>query len=238
MHRRADLAHGAFHFGMAGMADQDQGAAMADIALALVVHLGDQRAGGVQHRQAAVCGGLDHRLRHAMGAEHGHRAFGHFVQFLDKAGALVLQGVHHMLVVHDLMAHIDGLAILIERLLDDIDGADDPGTKAARLGKNDSHKVPSCAPPAAHGPGRLDCSAAKPVSRIGEPEINPFAVKGEVARSLWPICRDSAELAESARRNALRLGLSRYQIVAVKPLVGLDLGGRASHTACEWGFWT
>ena len=77
-----------------------------------------------------------------MGAEHGDGAFGHFVQLLDKAGALALQRVHHMPVVHDLMAHIDGLAILIERLLDDIDGAHDPGTEAARLGKNDSHVGP------------------------------------------------------------------------------------------------
>ena len=52
-HRRADLAHGAFNFGMTGMADQDQRAAMRDIALALIVHLGNQRAGGIQHRQAA-----------------------------------------------------------------------------------------------------------------------------------------------------------------------------------------
>ncbi len=77
-----------------------------------------------------------------MGAEHGDGAFRHFVQFLDKAGALVLERVHHMLVVDDLMAHIDGLAILIERLLHDIDGAHDPGTEAARLGKNDLHIDP------------------------------------------------------------------------------------------------
>ena len=115
---------------------------MGDIALALVVHLGDQRAGGVQHRQAAVLGGLDHRLGHAMGAEHRDGAFGHFVQFLDKARALVLQRVDHMLVVDDLVAHIDRLAILIERLLHDIDGANDAGAEAARLGKNDSHVCP------------------------------------------------------------------------------------------------
>jgi hypothetical protein len=47
-----------------------------------------------------------------------------------------------MLVVHDLVAHIDGLAILIERLLHDIDGTHDPGTEAAWLGKNDSHVDP------------------------------------------------------------------------------------------------
>ena len=77
-----------------------------------------------------------------MGAEHGDGAFGHFVQFLDKARALVLELVHHMLVVDDLMADIDGLAVFIERLFHDIDGAHDPGAKAAWLGKNDSHVGP------------------------------------------------------------------------------------------------
>ena len=67
MNRRADLAHGAFDFGMAGMADQDQGAAVRDIALALVVDLGDQRAGGVEHRQAARLA----RLRPPTAARHG-----------------------------------------------------------------------------------------------------------------------------------------------------------------------
>ena len=69
-----------------------------------------------------------------MGGKNGEGAFGDFVQFLDEAGALVLQRRHDMLVVHDLVAHIDGLAELIERLFDDIDGADDAGAKAAWLG--------------------------------------------------------------------------------------------------------
>ena len=69
-------------------------------------------------------------------------AFGHLVQFLDETRALALEGVHDMLVVHDLVADIDGLAILIERLFDDIDGAHDAGAEAAWLGKNDSHVGP------------------------------------------------------------------------------------------------
>ena len=115
-----------------------------DIALALVVDLGDQRAGGVQHRQPRACGILDHRLRHAMGAEHRHRAVGHFVQLLDEARALVLERVDHMAVVHDLVAHIDRLAVFLERPLDDVDRPHDAGAKAARLGKNDSHSIHSC----------------------------------------------------------------------------------------------
>src|SRR6185437_1020241 len=94
---------------------------------------------------------LHHRLGHAMGAEYSDGAFGHLVQFLDKAGAIVLELVHHMLVVNDLVADIDGLAILIERLLHDIDGTHDPGTEAARLGKNDTHIGPIRSTAAAPG---------------------------------------------------------------------------------------
>ena len=85
-----------------------------------------------------------------MGAEHGDGAVGHFVQFLDEARALVLQRVDDMLVVDDLVAHIDGLAILLERALDDVDGAHHAGAKAARLGQDDLHvtgpRAPGCHP--------------------------------------------------------------------------------------------
>ena len=66
-----------------------------------------------------------------MGGEDGDGALGHLVQLLDEARALVLQAFDDMPVVHDLVAHIDRLAILIERLLDDIDGADDPTAQEA-----------------------------------------------------------------------------------------------------------
>src|SRR5689334_17270850 len=140
MHRCADLAHRAFDFWMAGMPDQDQLAAAAGIALALVVNLRDQRTGRIENRQAARLRILDHGLRHTMGTEHGHRTVGNFVQFLDEARTLVLQRVDDVLVVHDLMADIDGLAELLERPLDDVDRANDAGAESAGLGENDSHR--------------------------------------------------------------------------------------------------
>ena len=77
-----------------------------------------------------------------MGAEHGDGAIGNFVELLDKTRALAFQRLHHMAVVHDLVAHIDGLAIFLERPLDDIDRPDDAGAKAPRLGKNHAHHEP------------------------------------------------------------------------------------------------
>ena len=58
----------------------------------------------------ALLGVIDHRLGNAVGAEHGDRAVGNFVQFLDEMSALFLQRIDHMPVVHDFVAHIDGLA--------------------------------------------------------------------------------------------------------------------------------
>jgi hypothetical protein len=44
-----------------------------------------------------------------------------------------------MPVVDDLVAHIDRLTVLFEGVLDDVDRPDDPRTKAARLGQDDTH---------------------------------------------------------------------------------------------------
>ena len=143
MHRRADLAHRAFDFWMSRVTDQDQRAAAADIALALAVDLGDQRTRRVQHRQAARACFLDDRLRHAMGAEHRHRAIRHFVQLFDETRALVFQGFDDMPVVDDFVAHIDGLTVFLQRAFDDVDRPNDARTEAARLGKDDTHRIRS-----------------------------------------------------------------------------------------------
>ena len=138
--RRRDLAHRAFDFRMAGMADQDQLAALADIALALVVHLGDQRAGGVEHRQAARAGLLLDALGDAVRGEHRHGVRRHFGQLLDEHRALGLEILDDVLVVHDLVAHIDRRAVLLQRALDDLDRTHHAGAEAAGLGQDDLHR--------------------------------------------------------------------------------------------------
>jgi hypothetical protein len=55
---------------MARMADQDQGSAARDIPLALQMHLRNQRAGRIEHRQAAGLRLVDDRLRE-IGVEKG-----------------------------------------------------------------------------------------------------------------------------------------------------------------------
>ena len=80
----------------------------------------------------ALLGVMDHRLRNAVGAEHGHRAVGNFVQFLDEMSALLLQRLDDMPVVNDFVAHIDGLAALLQRAFDDVDRPDDARAQKPR----------------------------------------------------------------------------------------------------------
>lgn len=74
-----------------------------------------------------------------MRAEDGHGAIGNFVQPLDEARALLLERLHDMLIVDDLMANEDGLAEFLQRALDNIDGADNAGAETAWLGKQNAH---------------------------------------------------------------------------------------------------
>ena len=60
--------------------------------------------------------------------------------FLDEARALGLEVFHHVLVVHDLVAHVDRRAVFLQRALDDLDRAHDAGAKSAGLSKYDAHR--------------------------------------------------------------------------------------------------
>ena len=140
MHRPGDLAQGALDFWMAGMADQHDGAAFAGKSRAVEVDLGDQRAGGVEHRQAARLGRHFDAAGNAVGRKNGGGAVGYFVQFLDKHRAHRAQPVDHMGVVDDFMPDIDRRAVLFQRPFDDGDGAHDPGAKSAGRGQNDAQR--------------------------------------------------------------------------------------------------
>ena len=115
------------------MADQDDLAALAGVVAAFLVHLGDQRTGGVDHRQVAALRLFLHLRRDAVGAEDGDGAFGNLVEFLDEDGALGAQRFDDVLVVDDLVPDVDGRAVERQRALDDLDRAFDAGAEAARL---------------------------------------------------------------------------------------------------------
>ena len=123
------------------MADQDQRAPARDVVPPLIVDLGDKRAGRIERGQAAIARLIDHRARHAVGAENGDRAVRNLAELLDEMRALGDQAVDDMAVVHDLMAHIDRRPVLLQGQLDNIDGAHHARTETARLGQDDPQAV-------------------------------------------------------------------------------------------------
>ena len=118
---------------MALMADQHDVIAELGVAPALVVDLADQRTGGIDDVEPARGGrGLD-AAGDAMGGEDRGGAARDLVDFADEDRALGAQALDDMGVVDDFVADIDRRAMLRDGALDDLDGADDAGTEAARL---------------------------------------------------------------------------------------------------------
>ena len=103
----------------------------------LAVHLGDQRAGRVDRLQRQRAGLLVDDRGHAVGGEDDRGALGHLVGLVDEDGATLLQRGHDVLVVHDLLAHVDRRAVELERLLDRDHGAVDARAVAARRRQQD-----------------------------------------------------------------------------------------------------
>ena len=139
-----DLPHGAFDLRMPGVADHDDASAFFAPATDFAVHLGDERAGGVENTKAARLSFLRNGKRHAMRGKDERRAFGHLGEVVNENGATLAQIVDHGAVVHDLVADVDGGAVNGERAFDDRNGARDARAKAARLCEKDLHGQTFC----------------------------------------------------------------------------------------------
>ncbi len=135
------LSDRADHFGVAGMPDQDDVAAASAVDLGFPVHLRDQRACRVDRQEIAALRFRWNRFGDAVGGEN-HRTGGvrDLRELLDENRALRLQRVHHVAIVHDLVAHIDGRAEAFERLLDDVDRTHNPGAESARRTKKNTKR--------------------------------------------------------------------------------------------------
>ncbi len=170
MDAAADAAHRALDLGVAGMADQDDFAALIGVALPLAMDLGDERAGRVDDGEAAVLGRRLDGAGDAVRAEDGDAARRDLVELVDELGALGAQTLDDVAVVHDFVADIDRRAVLLERPLDDLDGALDAGAKTSWLGQHHPHET------AFHDPRR-----ASPADRDAYYSKSPGLARGLIS---------------------------------------------------------
>jgi hypothetical protein len=98
--------------------------------------------------------------------EHDQRALRDLLGPVDEDRAALLEGLDDVPVVHDLLAHVDGRAVLFQRLLDGLDGAVDARAVAARLGQQDA-LVPGDVGPRSVGHGSRVRTARGPVGGPG-----------------------------------------------------------------------
>ena len=147
------LAERALDLGVPGMADQDNVAPGAAMPGHFHVHLGHQRAGRIEHPQAAFAAGLAHGLGNTMRGEYHGRVVRDLVEFVDEDGTGLGQAVHDEAVVDDFVAHVDGRAEQVQRPLDDLDGPVHTGAESARIGEQNIHQAFAALP-------RLNSSAS------------------------------------------------------------------------------
>jgi hypothetical protein len=102
------------------------------------VHLGDERADGIDDAQPAPGTVLAHGRRDAVGREDADLPGRHLGLVIHEDRAETLESSHHVVVVDDLMTDVDRWAVLGEQALDDLDRAVDSGTKGARRREEDA----------------------------------------------------------------------------------------------------
>jgi hypothetical protein len=141
------LAHRALDLLVAGVADHHDRVALGRELLRLDVHLGDEWTGGVDRPQLALLRVRVNGRGDPVGREDDGLALRDLGLLVDEHGAPLAQLLDHVLVVDDLLAHVDGRAVDVERALDGLDGPVDAGAVAARggqqklLGGGGGHRV-------------------------------------------------------------------------------------------------
>ena len=127
-----DLAEGADHFRVPGMADEEDVPPVLDQPLRLPVDLRNKWTGGIDVGEAAILRFGGDRLGNAVRGEDDRPVVGHFVELVDEHRAQFAQPIDDEAVVDDLMTDIDRRAESLEGELDDLDRPVDPSAEAAR----------------------------------------------------------------------------------------------------------
>ena len=121
---------------MTGVPDQEDRVPVRRVPARLDVHLGHERAGGVDRVQPARLRVRVHGRRDAVRREDDRLALGHLALVLDEDRAAGLEVANDVRVVDDLLANVDGRPVQVEEPLDGVDGALDTrrSSRAATLG--------------------------------------------------------------------------------------------------------
>ena len=122
-----------------------------------------------------------HGRRHAVRGEHHDGALGHLVGLVDEDGAGLGQGLDDVPVVHDLVADVDGCAVLLERTLHGLDGAVDARAVPPWLGEQ--------YPLAGRGPDDGRAAPGIPMLIVGGmlPGYLPAGSRPAASRTLAPM---------------------------------------------------
>ena len=151
--RTGRLARRADDLVVTGMPDKDHAVAGVGEAPHLNVHLRHERARGVDRCQVPV-GSLAVDLgRDAVRREDEPSLPRYVGRRLDEDRAACFEVAHHVRVVDDLLAHVDGWPVDVEGAFDGLDGSLDSGAKAAVRRDDDAlhHRVP-CSDAASSAP--------------------------------------------------------------------------------------
>ena len=136
--RLGGLAHRPHDLLVALVTDEDHGVALVRVAARLDVHLRHERADGIDDVVRECRGVREDGRRDAVGRVHDCRSGRDLGLLLDEDRPPCLEIADDVDVVDDLLAHVDGRAVVLECTLDRLDGAFDAGAVPTRRGEEDT----------------------------------------------------------------------------------------------------
>ena len=167
------LASGTLDLFVAGVTNEQNVVVLLGEAHSLTVHLVHQRAGRINRVQRALAGSRN------------------LIHLIHENGALLLEGLHHVAVVHNLLAHVHRRAVVLQRLLNGNHGAVNAGAVTTGSGQQDFLL-------AVHGRGGFDVGAAATFARNGrQAQGNSFSGHGYYPRLFGLLVCDDCGIARS-----------------------------------------
>ena len=139
MHGFGGDRHGAHCLVVALMADIDDLESFARADLGLVMHLGNQRTYGIDHKSTITPRRRHHRRSGAMGTEHQGGIHRHLGDVVHEHHAHLAKAVHYRLVVHDLVIAVHRRLVHTHHPGQGLDGHLDPGAESP--GSHQQHTV-------------------------------------------------------------------------------------------------